>query len=169
MHDIRIVTPQDAMQMLDGLQRARIIHTDMKPDNFLVAWPPTLAQAPADNPPAWSAASATAPGSRWAHGCLQLIDFGRSIDLSLLSPGVQFMGSALTEGMQCPEMLANKPWHFCVRSCPRHVCLFSGWSLCSHMRAGCLPQLPPIKAAIDAVRRRYHRRSALYCFLTQPC
>lgn len=118
--------------MLEGLQRARIIHTDIKPDNFLVTWPPTLFDdAPAaTRPPAWAPAVAAAKDGPWRAGCLQLIDFGRAIDLELLRAGVQFTGAALTEGMQCPEMLAGKPWHFCVRSHFFVTCVCSlriGW------------------------------------------
>jgi hypothetical protein len=47
--------------------------------------------------------------------CLQAIDFGRAIDLQLLPAGTQFEGVSTTEGMQCPEMLSGKPWHYCVR------------------------------------------------------
>lgn len=47
--------------------------------------------------------------------CLQAIDFGRAIDLHLLPDGTQFEGVSTTDGMQCPEMLSGKPWHYCVR------------------------------------------------------
>lgn len=47
--------------------------------------------------------------------CLQAIDFGRAIDLQLLPVGTQFDGVSTTEGMQCPEMLSGKSWHYCVR------------------------------------------------------
>jgi serine/threonine protein kinase len=97
--------------MLDALQRARVIHTDIKPDNFLVMWPEQLFDEAGARPP-WRRGA----GGAWAAGCVQLIDFGRAIDLHLLEPGTQFTGSALTEGMLCPEMLADKPWHYCVRA-----------------------------------------------------
>lgn len=100
--------------MLQAMQRARIIHTDIKPDNFLVMWPPGLLSPPVHTP-VWTAATAASGACVWGTGCVQLIDFGRAIDLSLLGAGTQFVGSALTEGMQCPEMMAGKPWHYCVR------------------------------------------------------
>lgn len=49
---------------------------------------------------------------------MQAIDFGRAIDLQLLPVGSQFEGVSSTEGMQCPEMLSGKPWHYCVRFLP---------------------------------------------------
>lgn len=103
------------MQGLHAMQRARIIHTDIKPDNCLLSWPPQL-QASTGAP--WTAAAAERPGSEFAGGCIQVIDFGRAIDLELLPVGTQFVGASTTEGMQCPEMLEGKPWHFCVRTPP---------------------------------------------------
>jgi serine/threonine protein kinase len=126
------LSTSDFMQMLESLQRARIIHTDIKPDNFLVLWPEALFDDSAAPPP-WR------EGTRepaWAQGCVQLIDFGRAIDLALLEPGVQFVGSALTEGMQCPEMLAGKPWHYCVRfTCQSALCYFG--TMCK-LQARCI-------------------------------
>ena len=105
------------VQLLEGLQWARIIHTDIKPDNLLVTWPPGLFDDSTATaaPPRWSPSTAFDRNGPWRSGCMQLIDFGRAIDLELLAPGTQFTGAALTENMQCPEMLAGKPWHYCVR------------------------------------------------------
>lgn len=57
---------------------------------------------------------------------MQAIDFGRAIDLQLLPVGTQFEGVSTTEGMQCPEMLSGKPWHYCVRS-PSPMTCCSVW------------------------------------------
>jgi hypothetical protein len=113
------------LQILHAMQQARVIHTDLKPDNCLLSWPAAVAQASGTaggTSPVWSAAAASARGSVWGAGCLQAIDFGRAIDLQLLPIGTQFEGMSTTEGMQCPEMLAGRPWHFCVRSWP-HSCM----------------------------------------------
>eukprot|EP00892_Ulva_mutabilis_P005049 jgi/Ulvmu1/2916/UM147_0014.1 len=98
---------------LHAMQQARIIHTDIKPDNCLLSWPPQLAQGGTAGVPRWTAAAADRPGSAWGGGCMQVIDFGRAIDLDLLPAGSQFVGASTTEGMQCPEMLGSKPWHYC--------------------------------------------------------
>jgi serine/threonine protein kinase len=106
------------MQMLDALQRARIIHTDIKPDNVILSWPYLLTNPPSGaNPketPVWRRGKAATMSTAWSKGCLQLIDFGRAIDLELLGAGALFHGISLTTKMQCPEMLNGKPWHYGV-------------------------------------------------------
>ena len=42
--------------------------------------------------------------------CLQLIDFGRSIDLSLLPPGTSFTKVVDCDGITCTEMKEGRPW-----------------------------------------------------------
>lgn len=104
--------------MLDSMQRARVLHTDIKPDNFLLAWPELLSQRPA-TAPSWSRGAAELSAA-WSAGCVQLIDFGRAIDLDLLGAGTLFVGPSLTTGLQCPEMIEGKPWHYGVRSTCTH-------------------------------------------------
>ena len=41
---------------------------------------------------------------------LQLIDFGRSIDMKLLPQGASFSKVVETEGIKCPEMMDGKYW-----------------------------------------------------------
>ena len=41
---------------------------------------------------------------------LQLIDFGRSIDLSMLPQGVSFNKVVNTDGIMCPEMRDGRQW-----------------------------------------------------------
>ena len=41
---------------------------------------------------------------------IQLIDFGRSIDLSLLPPNVSFSQVVKCDGITCTEMKEAKPW-----------------------------------------------------------
>ncbi|XP_065351212.1 uncharacterized protein LOC135946778 [Cloeon dipterum] len=74
----------------DALIDAQIIHTDIKPDNFLVV--------------------PIRHGSNFKFH-LQLIDFGRCIDLSHLPPDVQFTASLKGEN-KCVAMRNQQPWHF---------------------------------------------------------
>ena len=41
---------------------------------------------------------------------IQLIDFGRAIDLSCLPKGTAFSSARSTEGFSCVEMLEDRPW-----------------------------------------------------------
>ncbi|CAG2054100.1 unnamed protein product, partial [Timema podura] len=43
---------------------------------------------------------------------LELIDFGRSIDMDLFLPGTQFTRVVTTESFQCIEMQTKRPWTY---------------------------------------------------------
>lgn len=47
---------------------------------------------------------------------LQLIDFGRSIDMKLFPSGKSFVHSFTSADLKTPEMLEGKPWNYQV--CP---------------------------------------------------
>ncbi|XP_017295472.1 mitotic checkpoint serine/threonine-protein kinase BUB1 isoform X2 [Kryptolebias marmoratus] len=85
------------LHMVEQLHAARIIHADIKPDNFML-------------------------GERFLenecldldsvdHG-LVLIDLGQSIDMKLFPEGTAFTARCLTSGFQCTEMLSGKPWTY---------------------------------------------------------
>jgi hypothetical protein len=44
--------------------------------------------------------------------CLQLIDFGRSIDMRILPEGTRFRYVSSSPDYCCPEMLDKRPWNF---------------------------------------------------------
>lgn len=46
----------------------------------------------------------------WAGHGLQLIDFGRAVDTTLLPPGTTFSGRSKTDGFECIEMQNDQPW-----------------------------------------------------------
>jgi checkpoint serine/threonine-protein kinase len=88
------------LRMLGDLHALQVLHNDIKPDNLLV----TLVD-----------------GCRSSHGVetgpienrtvgLQLIDFGRSVDLALLPPGSVMAGDCGTEAFRCVEMREGRPW-----------------------------------------------------------
>nr|CAH7764423.1 unnamed protein product [Callosobruchus chinensis] len=92
------------LQMVQAMHDVRIIHADIKPDNFLVFILP-------DNTIG-----------------LQLIDFGCGIDMSLFPPNAAFTRPVTTEDFVCCEMLDGRPWNyhtdlFCVAA-TAHVLLF---------------------------------------------
>lgn len=79
------------MHILGDLHAALVLHNDIKPDNVLIRF-----------------------GSDTGDDCdgvgLQLIDFGRSVDLELLPPGSVMCGDCGTEAFRCVEMREERPW-----------------------------------------------------------
>lgn len=93
----------EMLRLVDTLHQIKIIHADIKPDNFLVM----LIQDQV---------------------ALQLIDFGCSIDMSLFPEGALFTRPIRTENFMCCEMRDNQPWSyhtdmFCVAA-SAHALLF---------------------------------------------
>jgi checkpoint serine/threonine-protein kinase len=75
------------MHLLGDLHSAaRVLHNDIKPDNVLVKFNDDGGVS------------------------LQLIDFGRSVDLELLPPGSVMCGDCGTEAFRCVEMREERPW-----------------------------------------------------------
>ncbi|KAL3282790.1 hypothetical protein HHI36_005955 [Cryptolaemus montrouzieri] len=92
------------LRIVDAMHQVKIIHADIKPDNFLIQLTP-------DNSIE-----------------LQLIDFGCSIDMSLYPPNTAFTRKVTTESFICCEMQEGKPWNyhtdlFCIAA-TTHVILF---------------------------------------------
>ena len=88
----------EMLRMLEHLHGVGIIHGDMKPDNLLLRND--------DN-------NAGLDSSDDLHKQgLQLVDFGRSIDLNLCEENILFEGDCHCEGFKCIEMVTGKPWTF---------------------------------------------------------
>ncbi|XP_069544188.1 mitotic checkpoint serine/threonine-protein kinase BUB1-like, partial [Brachyistius frenatus] len=85
------------LRTLERPHAARIVHADVKPDNFL------LGERFLEN-------SCFDPDGV-DHG-LVLIDLGQSIDVRLFPEGTAFTARCLTSGFQCTEMLSGKPWSY---------------------------------------------------------
>ncbi|KAM4521808.1 mitotic checkpoint serine/threonine-protein kinase BUB1 [Odontesthes bonariensis] len=85
------------LHTVERLHAARIIHADIKPDNFM------LGERFLDNK-CFDSESVD-------HG-LVLIDLGQSIDMELFPEGTAFTAKCLTSGFQCTEMLSGKPWSY---------------------------------------------------------
>ncbi|XP_026874819.2 mitotic checkpoint serine/threonine-protein kinase BUB1 isoform X2 [Electrophorus electricus] len=85
------------LHMVEELHQARLIHADIKPDNFLLG----------DR----FLESESFDAENMDHG-LVLIDFGQSIDMSLFPEGTAFTARCMTSGFQCTEMLSARPWNY---------------------------------------------------------
>ncbi|XP_030627985.1 mitotic checkpoint serine/threonine-protein kinase BUB1-like [Chanos chanos] len=85
------------LHMVELLHQARIIHADIKPDNFLLG--ERFLENKCFDP------------ENLDHG-LALIDLGQSIDMTLFPEGTAFTAKCLTSGFQCTEMLSGKPWNY---------------------------------------------------------
>ncbi|KAB0797214.1 hypothetical protein PPYR_08208 [Photinus pyralis] len=94
----------EMLKIVSAMHKAKIIHADIKPDNFLV----------------YITSESTLQ--------LQLIDFGCSIDMTLFPPGTSFQRRITTKDFICCEMQDGRPWSyhtdlFCVAATV-HVLLF---------------------------------------------
>ncbi|XP_077638128.1 mitotic checkpoint serine/threonine-protein kinase BUB1 [Lonchura striata] len=85
------------LHMVEELHSCKIIHGDIKPDNFI------LGERFLENN--------TCDIDGLCHG-LTLIDLGQSIDMKLFPEGTAFTARCETSGFQCVEMLTNKPWNY---------------------------------------------------------
>ncbi|NXI56508.1 BUB1 kinase, partial [Chloroceryle aenea] len=86
------------LYMVEELHSCKIIHGDIKPDNFILGERQFL-----DND--------TCDIDGLFHG-LTLIDLGQSIDMKLFPEGAAFTAKCETSGFQCIEMLTQKPWNY---------------------------------------------------------
>ncbi|XP_021708404.1 uncharacterized protein LOC5575051 [Aedes aegypti] len=88
---IAMVITSQILSIIDHLHSCMIIHADIKPDNFLLMNPVDLDSA---------------------IPCVQLIDFGVSIDLKLFPKDTTFRKVVTTECFTCIEMLERRPWTY---------------------------------------------------------
>lgn len=97
----------EILSIIYGLHRCNIIHGDIKPDNFLFMNENT--------PGTWEEWENFGHPS-WKLRGLQLIDFGRALDLSLYKnkENQVFTGDNHVKELQCIEMRERKPWSYQV-------------------------------------------------------
>eukprot|EP00088_Acartia_fossae_P059949 TRINITY_DN716_c0_g1_i8.p1 TRINITY_DN716_c0_g1~~TRINITY_DN716_c0_g1_i8.p1 ORF type:complete len:924 (-),score=191.92 TRINITY_DN716_c0_g1_i8:570-3293(-) len=90
----------EILYLVEALHSIGILHADIKPDNFLLQRIPVVSENVV------SAESVFQPGNL----SLQLIDFGKAIDLSILPKDVAFNTVVKTEGLYCVPMREKEKW-----------------------------------------------------------
>ena len=88
---IAILLSTIVLRQIGHLHAAHILHNDIKPDNFLV----DLKTHASNDDEKIS---------------LELIDFGRGVDLKLLTTDTVMVGDSTTESFRCLEMREEQPW-----------------------------------------------------------
>jgi len=86
----------EMLNIIDYLHKCKILHADIKVDNFLVDQLPDSIN--------YFVANKTK--------CLVLIDFNRSIDLSILPSEAEFTAKTENKSLLCCEMKSNKNWTY---------------------------------------------------------
>lgn len=129
------------LHMVEELHSYKIIHGDIKPDNFILGERQVFPFAAWDAITSWYHSLDTymiaASCCDWrfldndtcdidglSHG-LTLIDLGQSIDMKLFPEGTAFTARCETSGFQCIEMLTQKPWNYQVRNCTDSLNIWS--------------------------------------------
>lgn len=88
----------EMLYIFQQVHSCKIIHADVKPDNFLIINLKSFSMINYSNLDKLN--------------ILKLIDFGRSIDMHLFPPGTTFTKVVDTSGFKCTEMLDGKPWTY---------------------------------------------------------
>lgn len=97
----------ELLKVVEGLHRAEIIHGDLKIDNCLVR----LEDVPTSE---WTAQYDAGGGGGWAKKGVRMIDFGKSIDMSLFPAREKqtFVAEWEVDQRDCVEMREARPWSY---------------------------------------------------------
>lgn len=94
----------ELLKIIEKLHAVGIIHGDLKADNCMINFKHTKELL--NNRPS------SMDDSMWENERVVLIDFGRSIDLTLLPEGTEFKTSFKTDQQDCPQMNNNQSWSY---------------------------------------------------------
>lgn len=88
----------ELLKIVEQLHAIGIIHGDLKADNCMIRF---------EEVDEWSESMNT---EAWKRKSITLIDFGRSIDLTLHGPNTQFKCTWEADEQDCPQMNNGEPW-----------------------------------------------------------
>ncbi len=117
----------ELLRMVQQMHKCRIIHGDIKPDNFLLIGLPQGSDV--EDEMTLKDCLHVQPN------CLKLIDFGSGIDMKMFPKGTTFTSKVKTANFTCIEMKTNRPWTyqtdlFCLLG-TIHVLVFQKYMNCS--------------------------------------
>ncbi|GAA6059120.1 hypothetical protein JCM10212_003867 [Sporobolomyces blumeae] len=94
----------ELLRTLEGMHSSGFIHGDLKIDNCLLRF---------DGDDGACSTTYDATGSNgWGARGLKVIDFGRTVDLSMFPRGQRFWTDLRTDQYDCAEMRTGQPWTF---------------------------------------------------------
>ena len=105
----------EMLLILEKLQKANIIHADIKPDNVLLKRQPDIN----------TEAQTSSDMFKNVDPTMEMIDFGVSIDMSLFHKGQRFTHKFEKNDNRCPEMLDDKSWAYEVNINPNPTKIFA--------------------------------------------
>lgn len=91
----------ELLNVIEALHMVGIMHGDLKPDNCMLRLENSeIGQY------------SRRGENNWSKKGIKLIDFGRSIDMSLFPSNIKFTSNWKTDNQDCPEMRNNEPWTY---------------------------------------------------------
>lgn len=87
----------EILKVISSLHTVRIMHGDLKPDNCMLRFDSGFEEDRSKG---------------WRHTGIKLIDFGRSIDMTLFPKNVEFKSNWATDNQDCPEMRNQETWTY---------------------------------------------------------
>ncbi|CCH45142.1 putative serine/threonine-protein kinase [Wickerhamomyces ciferrii] len=91
----------EILKLIEEMHEVGILHGDLKPDNCMLRLDPG------------STGEYDKNGSNgWSKKGIKLIDFGRSIDMTMFPPNSRFKTNIKTDNQDCPEMRNDESWSF---------------------------------------------------------
>ncbi|CAG8610442.1 16718_t:CDS:2 [Funneliformis mosseae] len=91
----------ELLKTMESIHQAGIIHGDIKADNCILRLEPIEE---------WESIYDPSGTNGWSKKGIKLIDFGRSIDVTLFSDDMKFIAEWVTDDHDCVEMREGRPW-----------------------------------------------------------